>query len=95
MGQLELYNFLAEQRKDGNDSFFTVKEVIAQTHCNPFSAFRSVNQLYASGFLEIKLNVDSKKPWIRERVFRATNNFLENGVSTAHAKKQNEHCITK
>ena len=55
MGQHEVFNFLARQRKIGNNKYFESKEVYKALESNYIPTRRQLNQLYVYGYLEIRI----------------------------------------
>lgn len=67
MSQTDIYEYLKNQRRAGNDKFFTIKEV--ETHlkiigCSIHNVNIQLLKLYNHGFLDIKIKTNVKgKPW--------------------------------
>lgn len=61
MGQQEIIFFLQQQRKMGNDQYFSPKEIKKEFNVNMIAIRRQLLKLFEYGFLEVK----AKNIWHR------------------------------
>lgn len=72
MAQFDILVFFYKQRKEGNLSYYTVKDlqnIFSQTHGAVI--WRNINQLYSYGYLDLKV----VKGW--RRSFRLNSKYLK------------------
>lgn len=81
MTQSDIFEWLVERRRVGDDAFYSVREIAAltgNTNGEVYSSARAqVNKLYAYGYLEIE-----RKNWWH-RLYRAKKRYV---------KKENSQC---
>lgn len=82
MGQNEVLNWLIMQRIKDEEEYFTIKEIwkgLGSDRANEKSTARSINRLYAWGYLEISLGWNARSGHF-ERKFRVMKKYLKNGI---------------
>jgi hypothetical protein len=84
MGQDLIFSYLNDKRVIEPDSFFTIKDiekVMKENGLPCMNIYKSVNKLYAWGFLDIKMEKGGIEQMYRRRMFRLKAKFIRKDYS--------------